>query len=74
MAKQYQIYSYTVMRSSTIDFQDKVPYLVAILKDENSNLRHTEYINGYKDGMVINIGDTVYGTINSDGEESFSLK
>ena len=73
MTKQYTIYSYTVMRSSTLDFQDKVPYLAAILKDDNTGFRQTEFIHGYEDGMEIHIGDTVCAIVNENGEEIFSL-
>jgi hypothetical protein len=61
------------MRSSTLDFQDKVPYLAAILQDSDTGLRRTEFIYGYKDGMDIHIGDRVYATVNEHGEEIFSL-
>ncbi len=73
MSKQYTIYSYTVMRSSTLDFQDKVPYLVAILNDNNTGRRQTEYVRGYQDGMAINIGDAVNISISEHGEKIFSL-
>ena len=73
MTKQYTIHSYTVMRSSTLDFQDKVPYLVAILNDNSTELKQTEYIHGYEDGKVVKIGDTVCATVNKNGEKIFSL-
>jgi Predicted nucleic-acid-binding protein containing a Zn-ribbon len=53
-----KIYTYTVIRSSTEKFADKVPYVVAILEKENGE-RFTAFVDGYKDGMEIKIGSAV---------------
>ena len=52
------IYSYTVIRSSTEAFTSKLPYVVAVLENETGT-RFTAFIEGYQDGMDIEIGRTV---------------
>lgn len=53
-----KIYTYTVIRSSTEQFADKVPYVVAILEQNDGN-RFTAFVDGYKDGMDVKIGQEV---------------
>jgi len=68
----YKIYSFAVMRSASLDFQDKVPYLTAILEDENGN-RKSEFVHGYVDGMTININDRVVSEKGADGVEIYRI-
>ena len=68
----YKIYSYSVLRSTSLDFQDKVPYLAAILEDEQGK-RTSEFVHGYVDGMTININDPVVAETGADGQKIFRL-
>ena len=68
----YKIYSYSVLRSASLDFQDKVPYLVAVLEDEHGN-RKSEFVHGYVDGMTIKINDPVLAETGADGTEIYKL-
>jgi hypothetical protein len=68
----YKIYSYSVLRSTSLDFQDKLPYLVAVLEDGQGN-RRSEFIHGYEDGMTISINDPVAVETGADGAEIYKL-
>ena len=68
----YKIYSYTVLRSASLGFQDKAPYLVAVLEDEHGK-RKSEFIHGYADGMTIKINDPVIAETGTDGTEIYKL-
>ena len=52
------IYSYTVIRSTTEAFVPKLPYVVALLEDENAQ-RFTAFVEGYTEGMELQIGQAV---------------
>ncbi|MCL2368295.1 MAG: OB-fold domain-containing protein, partial [Oscillospiraceae bacterium] len=52
------IYSYTVIRSTTEAFVPKLPYVVALLEDEGGR-RFTAFVEGYEEGMALQIGQTV---------------
>lgn len=67
-----KIYTYTVTRNTSLDFQDKTPYLVAILEDDNGN-KKSEFIHGYTDGMEIHINDPVVLEVDSNGNETHKL-
>jgi uncharacterized OB-fold protein len=68
----YKIYSYSVLRSTSLDFQDKLPYVVAILEDQEGK-RRSEFLHGYADGMTVNVNDPVVAEIGADGAEVFRL-
>ena len=51
------IYTYTVIRSSTEAFSHLTPYVVAVLENETG--RFTAFVDGYKDGQTVSIGQTV---------------
>lgn len=52
------IYTYSVLYSSSIDFQDKCPYAVAVLEQEDGT-RFSAFLQGYQPGMTIGIGQEV---------------
>jgi len=54
MAEKAKVYTYTVINSASEEFKDKVPYVVAVL--ENKNGRFASFIEGYKDGINVDIG------------------
>ena len=60
------IYSYSVIYSSTFDFQDKTPYLCAVLETSPEN-RLVSFIEGYKEGTEVKIGQQVYRVKSKDG-------
>ncbi len=73
MEKKYTIYTHTTLFSSTEAMSDKVPYLVAVVADENDN-RVSAKIEGFELGMNIEVGMPVYKKLNAEtGEEYFSL-
>lgn len=67
-----KIYTYTVIRSSTEQFADKVPYVVAILEKDGN--RFTSFVDGYKDGMDVKIGQEVKALEKDDaGRDIYSF-
>lgn len=65
-----KIYSYTIIRSSTKDFADKVPYCAAIIEMEDGTKKEV-FLDGYTDGMEIHIGATVKAI--ADAHEKYTL-
>jgi len=55
MAKKAKIYTYSIINSTSADFVDKVPYVVAILEDA-AGQKFASFIDGYKQGMDVAIG------------------
>lgn len=71
--KEANIYTYTVVHTSTIDFQDRTPYACAIVEDKDGQ-RTSCILEGYALGMDICIGMPVRQTgHNEDGTPRFSL-
>lgn len=56
--KEYTLYSFTVIRSSSEAFQNKVPYLCGLIED-SSGTRKVAYLGAYEAGMPIEIGAKV---------------
>ncbi len=54
MAKKAKIYSFTIVYSSSEEFKDKVPYVVAVLEENKE--RFSSFIEGYKEDIEIKIG------------------
>ena len=53
--KKYKIYTYTIIRSAAQGFEDKTPYLIAILEDERGD-RTTKMISGWTNDIKVAIG------------------
>ena len=53
-----KIYTFSILRSSTDAFADKVPYCSAIVEFENG-ARLAALLDGYSDGIDVSIGQTV---------------
>lgn len=66
------IYTYSIVHVSSVDFQGKTPYLVAVVEDIDKK-RHSEFIEGYKEGMEISIGMPVYTYENPEGKTAYTL-
>ena len=54
MNKKAKIYTYTIIYSSTEEFKDKTPYAAGIVEIEQGKV--AALIEGYKDGLKIEIG------------------
>ena len=60
-----RIYSYTIIRSATAQFADRVPYCVAVLElPDGSHV--SALVEGFTDGMAIQIGQPVRTIPDSD--------
>jgi uncharacterized OB-fold protein len=71
--KRAKIYTYSVLFSSSEEFQDKVPYVSAILETEDGR-RFASLIAGYRPNMEIRIGQEVKETgQGEDGAPLFSF-
>jgi uncharacterized OB-fold protein len=53
------IYTFSILRSTTPAFIDRIPYVSAILQDETGT-RFASLLSGYTDGMEVKIGQEVY--------------
>lgn len=53
-----KIYTFSIIRVATEDFADKVPYCTGIIEYPNGE-RKAAFIDGYKDGMNVSIGQEV---------------
>lgn len=56
--KKAQIYSYSIIYVSSEEFRKDIPYVVAILEDENKT-RFPAKVIGYCESKKVNIGDQV---------------
>ena len=54
MAKKAKIYTYSIVYSPSEEFKDKVPYVVAVLEENNE--RFSTFVEGYKEDLDIKIG------------------
>ena len=54
MPNKAKIYSYTVIHVGSVEFHDKVPYLIAVA--ENDQNRFLTKVEGYSEGQDIQIG------------------
>ena len=50
-----KIYSYSIVHSASIEFQDRTPYVCAVLEDENGR-RESCILEGYTEGTTVEIG------------------
>lgn len=68
-----KIYTYTILRSSTPAFIDKIPYCSSILESDDGS-RFAALLDGYVDGMSIEIGRVVKKIGNDEkGNPVYSL-
>ena len=56
--KNLKLYSYSVIKSASIEFKDRVPYYCAILEDEKG-ARSVRLLEDYKNGKKIVIGQKI---------------
>lgn len=67
------IYSFSIVRSSTPEFAERVPYCSAILENESGE-RFAALLDGYTDGMDVQVGQEVRETGTSpDGKALYAL-
>lgn len=59
MEKTAKIYTYTVVRAPAKAFAEKAPFAIGVLENDGEP-KFSAFIEGYKDGMEINVGDIVY--------------
>lgn len=67
-----KIYSYAIVHTSTIAFQDRTPYVCAILEDENGN-RESCILEGYTEKTSVGIGMEVEKTPGPNGSTIYSF-
>jgi uncharacterized OB-fold protein len=70
--KPMKIYSYSIVHTSSINFQDRTPYVCAILEDENNN-RESFILEGYVKGTSVEIGMEVKEIPGPNGSIAYSL-
>lgn len=51
---QPSIYSFSVVHTASVEFQDKTPYACAIIEDEDG--RHSCILEGYEAGRELAVG------------------
>lgn len=67
MNNRAQIYTYSIIYSASLDFAEKVPFVVAVLENQEDD-RFMSYIEGYEKGQEIEIGTEVeFLKLNDDG-------
>lgn len=59
MEKEYKIYTYTIIHVPTEEFKGKTPYLM-VLAEKPSGERFLSRVKGYKEGMEVSIGGSIY--------------
>lgn len=70
---KYKIYSYSVLHSSTVDFAEKTPYIVAIVEDE-TGARQSAFVEGWREGIQIQIGGAlIWAGEDEAGRARFAL-
>lgn len=62
-----RIYTYSIVWASSAEFQDRVPYVAAIL-ERDDHTRFPAFVHGYEPGRSIEIGMPVHRREN--GEET----
>jgi len=67
-----KIYSYTIVHTFTVDFQNRTPYVCAVLEDENGD-RKSCILEGYVTGIPVEIGMEVKEISGLDGSATYSL-
>ena len=67
-----KIFTYSILRSSTEAFADRLPYCSAILELEDGS-HVAALVDGYVDGMTVEIGMEVKKVEATDGTVAYSL-
>lgn len=71
--KNPKIYTYSILYSTTEAFADRLPYVTAILEQEDGS-RFAALLEGYESGMEIGIGQEVKCIAgDSAGEARYTL-
>jgi uncharacterized OB-fold protein len=65
--KSPKIYSYTILHSAAVEFASRTPYVCAIIEDEDGK-RTSCILDGWKEGMPVEVGMPVKGTEGKDGK------
>ncbi|WNF36507.1 OB-fold domain-containing protein [Bacillaceae bacterium IKA-2] len=72
MSKKAKIYTYTVIHIGSVEHSKRVPYLMAVVEDEQS--RFLTRVEGYSKDQVIQIGMEVeFLKNNENGKSIYSL-
>lgn len=72
MNNKGKIYTYSIVHSATEAFQDKVPYVIAVV--ENSDGRHLARIEGYNEKTPVEIGmEVAFSRDDQDGNPVYSF-
>ena len=73
MTEPVKIYTYSILHSTSEEFKDRVPYVCAILERSNGE-RFASLLDGYKDGVKVDIGQVVRATgQDSTGKTTYAL-
>ena len=68
-----KIYTYSILHSTSEEFKDRVPYVCAILERSNGE-RFASLLDGYADGMKVDIGQVVRATgQDATGKPTYAL-
>lgn len=74
MKEKAKIYTYTIVNVPTEEFKGLSPYVIAVIEKEGKLEKTLTRIEGYKDGMKINIGDEImYSGIDEQGNEIYKF-
>ncbi|HPE16110.1 MAG TPA: hypothetical protein PK597_04060 [Oscillospiraceae bacterium] len=70
---KYKIYTFSVVRSTTPAFLDRLPYLCAVLQAPDG-ARFAALVEGYRDGMEVHVDDAVRSVGKDErGKERYAL-
>ena len=73
MTEPVKIYTYSILHSTSEEFKDRVPYVCAILERSNGE-RFASLLDGYKDGVKVDIGQVVRATgQDATGKTTYAL-
>ncbi len=53
-----KIYTFSIIYNTFESYEDKLPYVVAIVEDEQG-ARFGAYVENYQEGMEVHVGDSV---------------
>ncbi|MDE5414921.1 Zn-ribbon domain-containing OB-fold protein [Alkalihalobacterium chitinilyticum] len=72
MSERAKIYTYSVIHVASVEFSEKVPYVVAVIEDGNRKL--LTRVEGYSQDQQIEIGmEVVYKTEDENGKPIYEL-
>jgi uncharacterized OB-fold protein len=67
-----KIYSYTILCSAAVEFAARTPFVCAVIEDADGK-RASCILEGWKEGVPVQIGMSVKEIPGKDGKQAFSL-